>query len=66
MSWFVILNVQDRAITPLVGDDEHENTYVRLFATHQQAHDAGVKNIVGMACGFEVFEWPHPIIREPS
>ena len=65
MKWFVMLNVQDRALTPLVGEDEHENTYVKLFDTSHEAHQAAERNLVGHACGYEVYTWAGDIIKEP-
>jgi hypothetical protein len=49
--WFVMLNLNNRP-APLVNDDT-----VALFETETEADEAGYKNPLGKARGFQVYEW---------
>lgn len=50
--FFVILNVQDKALSPMV-DDHNE---LALFDSHDDANHAADNNLLGGQFGYEIFE----------
>jgi len=53
MYYFVMLNGGNDMPLPLV--DEYDNTM--LYATREEAEQAGEDNLLGQARGYEVYEW---------
>jgi len=52
--WFVMLRSQTRTLPIPLVDPEDD---VVLFGSEESAREAGKRNLIGEAFGFEVFPW---------
>jgi hypothetical protein len=58
MKWFVMLNTHQGIPTPLIQGEEDLGDEVALYGTEKEAEAAAEDNMLGAACGYEVYEWP--------
>lgn len=53
--WFVMVDQGNKTVAPLVDTENTEN--VALFDTELEASEAGRRNPLGNAFGYDVYEW---------
>ena len=70
MSYYVMLNMQDRVPSLLMRQDRYNNDHVALFRSKRAAVKAAETNIVGSSCGYTIYLWDYPVdpeyLKEPA
>ena len=58
--FFVMLNMQDKIPTPMMRTDDYGNDEVALYDTEEAAEADAESNIIGKACGYQIYAWEWP------